>query len=62
MADDKTKHGASDRNKVSKSEAYELKYFANKHGVTVAQAEALMDKHGNERATLDKAAGKLKKS
>jgi len=62
MADDKTNRGAADRRKVSKSEPYELKYFAKKHGITVEQATALINKHGNERATLDKAAEKLKKA
>ena len=61
MADDKTKRGAADRRKVSKSEPYELKYFAKKHGISEDQVKALIDKHGNDRATLDKAASKLKK-
>ncbi len=62
MADDKSKRGASDRKKVSKSEEYELRYFANKHGITIDQTKALIDKHGNDRETLDKAAERLKKS
>ena len=61
MADDKTKRGAADRKKVSKSEGYEVSYFARKHGITKDQAIKLIDKHGNDRATLNKAAEKLKK-
>ncbi|HUV63624.1 MAG TPA: DUF3606 domain-containing protein [Sedimentisphaerales bacterium] len=59
MADDKTKRGASDRKKVNKNEGYEVRYFAKKHGITVEQAKALIEKHGNDRATLNKAAEKL---
>jgi len=61
MADDKTKRGASDRKKVNKNEGYEVRYFAKKHGITVEQAKALIEKHGNDRATLNKAAEKLNK-
>jgi Protein of unknown function (DUF3606) len=61
MADDKTKRGAADRKKVSKSEGYEVSYFAKKHGITNEQTIKLIEKHGNDRATLNKAADKLKK-
>jgi len=61
MADDKTKRGASDRKKVNKNEGYEVRYFAKKHGITIEQTKALIEKHGNDRATLNQAADKLKK-
>ena len=61
MADNKKARGKADRSKVSKSEGYEVSYFARKHGITAAQTRALIDKHGNDRDTLNKAAGKLKK-
>jgi hypothetical protein len=60
MIDDKSKRGAQDRVKVSGSEAYEVEYFAQKHGITRDQAQALMKKHGSNRAQLDAEAQKLK--
>lgn len=62
MADDKNNRGEADRSRVSASEPYEVKYFAGKHGMTVAEAEALMRDHGNDRATLDAAAARLRSS
>jgi hypothetical protein len=59
MADDKTKRGAADRRRVSGSQPYEVAYFAKKHGITQAQARALIKKHGNVRKTLDAAAKRL---
>lgn len=61
MADNKTKRGKADRKKVSKSEGYELAYFARKHGITRDQAIKLIDRIGNDREKLNKAAEKLKK-
>jgi hypothetical protein len=60
MADNKKARGKADRSKVSKSEGYEVAYFARKHGITAAQTRALIDKVGNDRAKLTKAAQKLK--
>lgn len=61
MADNKTKRGTADRKKVSKSEGYEVAYFAKKHGITRDQAIKLIDRVGNDREKLNKAAAKLKK-
>lgn len=60
MSDDKTNVGEPDRSRVSGSEGYEVRYFAEKHGITPDQARELIDKHGNDRETLDKAAEQLK--
>ena len=60
MADDKTKRGGADRRTVAAGEAYEVAYFAEKHGITRAQAEDLIMTVGNDRAKLDAAAEKLK--
>lgn len=60
MADDKSNAGARDRARVAGEERYELDYFANKHGLTKQEAQSLIDRHGNSRATLDKAAADLK--
>ena len=61
MADDKSKRGKADREKVSGSEGYEVAYFAKKHGITREQAVKLIDRIGNDREKLNKAAAKLKK-
>ena len=60
MADDKSNRGAQDRIHVSGSEGYEVVYFAEKHGITRAQAEELIRQYGNSRAKLDAEVEKLK--
>lgn len=59
MSDDKSKQDERDRNKVSGSEGYEVQYFAEKHGISMDQARELIQRHGNDRDTLDAAAEKL---
>ena len=61
MSDDKTKTGAQDRRTIAGGERYEVDYFAKKHGLTHDQVDDLIKKYGNERATLDAEAQKLKK-
>jgi hypothetical protein len=60
MADDKTKVGGADRRTVAGEEAYEVEYFAGKHGLTAEQARDLIARVGNNRAALDAAAEQLK--
>ena len=60
MADRKSKRGKADRRKVAKGEGYEVAYFARKHGITRDQAIRLIDRIGNDREKLNKAAAKLK--
>ena len=61
MADNKQHIGEPDRSRVSGSEGYEVRYFAGKHGLTMAQALDLIAQHGNQREALDAAAEGLKK-
>ncbi|WP_374470891.1 DUF3606 domain-containing protein [Phenylobacterium sp.] len=61
MADNKQNVGEPDRSRVSGSEDYELRYFADKHGISMDQARELVAKHGNQREELDAAAERLKK-
>lgn len=61
MADDKSKTDGRDRSRVSGEEPYEVSYFAQKHGIDAQQARDLIDRHGNDRATLDAEAAKLKR-
>lgn len=59
MADDKTKQDGRDRSRVSGSEAYEVEYFAQEHGLSEHQARTLMPTVGNDREKLDAAAEKV---
>ena len=60
MAEDKSKRGARDRDRVSAEDDYEVRYFANKVGLTVQQVRDLIKQHGNDRRTLERAAHKLR--
>jgi hypothetical protein len=60
MADDKSKRDVRDRNRVSADEDYEVRYFAEKAGITPQQVRDLISKHGNDRATLEREAKALK--
>lgn len=61
MADDRSKRGAADRERVAGGEGYEVEYFARKHGITKDQAESLINQIGNDPEKLDAAARKLSK-
>lgn len=60
MADDKTVQDGRDRSRVSGSEDYEIRHFAEQAGITVEQAKKLIAQHGNDRETLMAAAKKLR--
>lgn len=62
MSDNKEHVGEPDRSRVSGSEDYEVRYFADKHGISMDQARGLIEKHGNQRDELDAAAERLKKN
>ncbi|ESX09248.1 DUF3606 domain-containing protein [Mesorhizobium sp. M1060] len=61
MADDKSKRGFRDRDRVSADEDYEVEYFATKTGITPQQVKELIAKHGNQRETLERVAKALRK-
>ena len=61
MADNKQDVGGRDRSRVSGSDDYEVRYFADKHGLSMDQAKALIRQHGNDREDLDRAAQALRK-
>ena len=46
-------NSAADRRTVSASDPSEVKYFANKHGLTSDQVLDLIKQFGNDRATLE---------
>ena len=59
MSDDKTKRDFQDRDRVSADEDYEVRYFANQHGISPEQVADLIKEHGNDRKTLEREARKL---
>lgn len=62
MADNKSKKGASDRNKVSGSEKYEIQHFKDKLGVSGhAVAGAIRATGSNDRQILTDYLKKKKK-
>ena len=59
MADDKSIIGEPDRSRVAKGERYEVADFAARHGISADEARELIDRYGNDRATLDRQAAKI---
>jgi hypothetical protein len=59
MPDDKSHVGEPDRSRVAGDQDYEVRYLAEKHGLTVEQARDLIAKVGNNREKLDEAVRKL---
>ncbi|MEP7098546.1 MAG: hemerythrin domain-containing protein [Dokdonella sp.] len=55
MPDSKSKRGARDRARVAADETYEVDYFAERHGISRQEAQALIERVGNDRAKLDAA-------
>ncbi len=59
MADDKTKQDGRDRSRVAGEEGYEVAYLSEKHGISREKARKLIERHGNDRSTLDREASKV---
>lgn len=55
MADNKQNVGEPDRSRVSGSEDYEVRHFADKHGLSMDAARELIERHGNDREALEEA-------
>jgi hypothetical protein len=60
MADNPNKEDNRDRSRVSGSEDYEVRYFADENGISMDQARELIARFGNDRETLNREARKLK--
>jgi hypothetical protein len=52
----------SDRSRVAASDPSEVRYFANKHGITSDQVLDLIKQYGNDRAALERAVATMKGS
>ena len=61
MADNPNQQDNRDRSRVSGSEDYEIRYFADQNGISLEQARELIRRHGNDRETLNREAQKLKR-
>jgi len=59
MPDNKTKVGEPDRSRVAANQHYEVRYLAQKFGLSEGQARELIARVGNHREKLDEAAQKL---
>jgi Protein of unknown function (DUF3606) len=61
MADDKSKRGGADRRRVARGQAYEVSYFARKHGLTAGQARKIIEQAGGSRERANRLAEKKNK-
>lgn len=59
MADDKTKTGRQDRSRVAAEQDHEVRDLAEKFDISPAQAQRLIERHGNDRGMLEREARKL---
>jgi hypothetical protein len=59
MAGEKGNRGAQDRNRVAGEQGYDVRHFAERHGIAQEQAEQLIARHGNDREALDQAAQQM---
>lgn len=62
MADDKSKRDGRDRSKVAGGEDYEVRYLAEKTGISNIAARDLVKRFGNDRELLLRQAQSLKQS
>ena len=56
MTDDKRNVGEPDRNRVAGDQDYEVRYLADKYGLSQEQARELIARIGNDRTKLEEAA------
>jgi hypothetical protein len=52
-------NSTSDRSRVAASDPSEVRYFANKHGISEEKVQDLIREFGNDRKTLEEAVKKL---
>ena len=60
MSDDANNRGTQDRSRVAGDQDYEVRHFAEQHGISIEQAQQLIAEHGNSREALDEAARQMK--
>jgi hypothetical protein len=60
MPDDKSQRGGPDRSRVSGEEQYEVRHFAEKHGLSIDEARRIIEEAGPNRWEADAAAERSK--
>ncbi|MGX7951342.1 DUF3606 domain-containing protein [Tsuneonella sp. HG249] len=60
MSDDTNNRGPQDRARVSGSQEHEVRYFAEQNGISMEQAEQLIERHGSSREELEEAVRQMK--
>lgn len=55
MSDNKQNVGQQDRARVAGEEDYEVRHFADRHGMSMEAARELIARHGNDREALENA-------
>jgi hypothetical protein len=61
MPDDPKKMDHRDRDRVSAKQDYEARYFAQEAGISLEQAQQLIDRVGHDRDTLLRQASQMLK-
>lgn len=61
MADGKSKNSKQDLGRLSSGDHYEIRDFAFEFDISLGQVHDLIRRHGNDRATLECEARKLKR-
>jgi Protein of unknown function (DUF3606) len=62
MPKTKTKRGrAADRRRLALGQAYEVSYFARKHGLTAAEARRIINQAGGSREKANRLAERKKR-
>ena len=60
LADDKNEVGGQDRARVAGGQDYEVRHIAESNGISIEQAEQLIERHGNSREELEQAVRQMK--
>jgi hypothetical protein len=60
MSDDKSKTGPQDRERVANEQQYEIAYFAERHGLSAAEARKIIEEAGPDREKADALAMRTK--
>jgi hypothetical protein len=61
MADDKNIVGGQDRARVAGGEDYEVRHFAERHGISPDEVRDLIARVGNSRDALEREVQKLRR-
>jgi len=61
MTDDTSNTDMTDRSKFSAREEYDARFFAQEAGISLDEAEVLIERFGNDRSTLMREAGRMLK-